>query len=193
MGAALAFIQPILALLKPFWKYIVGAAALIGLCWFTHIWYEGKLDAAYKRGVAVTESKDEAVRLRQERENQALVAELKTDAATAQAKLEGQIRENKLIADDLRTQLRAHRVCSDERSGRSVPGDSGPAEVVDGAAANAGPPKPDEENAFPTVGDDLAYIGEQCQVNTDKLITLQGYTADLMSKLRQLAEKSRGR
>lgn len=189
--AALALVGPLWTAVKPYWKYLVGATALIALCWFTHHWYEGKLDAAYARGVAVTEAKDADVLEQRERENAQIVADLKTSAAVKQAELEGKIHANELVANDLRTQLRAHRVCSDERSGRAVSGDPGSASKSDGAAGDAGPAQPTEENPFTTVGDDLVTIGERCQISTDKLITLQGYVTDLMAKLKRMATASK--
>jgi hypothetical protein len=190
VGALLAFAGPIWAVIKPFWKYLVAAIALIVLIWSIHHWYEGKLDAAYDRGVAVTEAKDAKVLEQRERENTQLVAELKTSAAVKQAELEGKIHANQLIADDLRAQLRARRVCSDERSGRAVPGDSGAAGKGDGATGDAGSAQPVEEGSFPTVGEDVVTIVESCQVSTDKLITLQSFVTDLMTKLKRMAKAS---
>jgi hypothetical protein len=181
--AALAALGPVWTVIKPFWKYIVGAAALIGLCWYTHNWYEGKLDAAFNRGVAVTKAKDAAALEARDRQNAGIVSELKISAAKKQAELEGKLRETTLIANNFRTQLRAHRVCSDERSGRSVPGSAPSTPDVNGAASNDGPVEPAHENPDPTVGDDVILIGEACQVNTDKLITLQGYVKDVLSKI----------
>jgi len=187
MGAVLA----IGAVLKPFWKYIVGVIVLIALIWSIYSWYEGKLNAAYARGIAVIEAKDAAILVEREKLNAQIVSDLKISAAQKQAELEGKLHANELIADDLRTQLRVHRVCSDERSGRAVSGDPGPASKVDGAARDAGPIEPAQEDSTPTVGDDLVTIGEVCQSNTDKLVTLQSYVTDLRKKLKLAAKKSK--
>jgi hypothetical protein len=188
VGAVLAFIVPVWQAIKPYWKYLVGAVVLIALVWFIHSWYEGKLDAAYARGVDVTQAEDAAIIAERERLNAQVVSDLKVSAAAKQAELEGKLHANELVADDLRTQLRAHRVCSDERSGRTVSGDPGPASESHGTAGDVGPPKPVEEDVV-TVGDDLVTIGEACQSNTDKLISLQSYMTDLMAKLKRLAKK----
>lgn len=190
MGAALAFIGPIWTVIKPYWKYLVGAIVLIALIWSIRSWYSGKLDAAYDRGVAVTEAKDAAVIAKQMRLNAQIVGELRVSAAAKEAELEGKLHANSIVADNLRAQLRVHRVCSDERSGRAVPGDSVTPSKSDGAAGNVGPVKPVEEDTIPTVGDDIVTIGEACQVNTDKLITLQGYVNSVVEQLKRLPHSS---
>jgi hypothetical protein len=181
--AALVFIQPALKFLKPYWKYLVGAAALIGLSWAAHNWYEGELDAAYKRGVAVTEALDAQVLKDREDLNARIVSDLRAEAAARQAELLGKIYATNLIADNYRAQLRARRVCSDERSGRAVPGDPGAPSESNGAIGDARPVEPTYESAYPTIGDDIISIGEACQVTTDKLLTLQGYVRELFVKL----------
>lgn len=191
--AALALVQPVWSFVKPFWKYLVAAAALIALCWFIHNWYEGKLDAAFNRGVAVTEAKDAAVLAERKKLNDQIINELRISAAAKQAELEGKLHANEIIATDLRTQLRTRRVCSDERSGRSVSGDSGTARKVNGATGDAGPAKSAQEDTHTTVGDDLVAIGEACQSSTDKLIALQGYVNDLMGQLRRATESAPAR
>jgi hypothetical protein len=178
-----------LAWLKPYWKYLVGAATLIGLCWIAHNWYEGELDAAYKRGVAVTEALDAQVLKDREELNARIVSDLREKAAAKQAELLGKIYATNLIADNYRAQLRTRRVCSDERSGRAVPGNPGAPSESNGATGDARPLESTYESAYPTIGDDLVTIGEACQVTTDKLLTLQGYVRDLFVKFLVLKSK----
>lgn len=189
MSAILAFIRPVWAIIKPFQKQIVLAIATILVAAWLRGLYEQKLQESYDRGVTVERAAQKKVAEKREQENRELTAQLRVDAAAAQAKLEGQLREANITADNLRAQLRTRRVCSDETSGRAVSRDSGASTAVDGAAENVGPPKPTQEDSILTIGDDLVTFGEQCQVTTDKLVSLQGYVRGVLDKLKDLRAK----
>jgi hypothetical protein len=187
--AALTFAKPIWEFIKPFWKHVVLVILVVVAIAWARSAYNDAIQASYDRGVAVEREAQEKLWKEREQENFVLTVELKKDAAVAQAKLEGKLREANITANTLRAQLRARRVCSDEASGRANPGNPGASSIGDGAPVGSGPATATLEHRVPTIGDDIAFIGEQCQVNTDKLITLQGYVRGLLDKLKSLRSK----
>lgn len=155
-----------LSFLGKFWKHLVVLLAVLALiAWVRHAWNE-RFEDGYDEGVRVTEEAQATIIAQRMLENEKRERELRNQAATMQAELEGKANANAIIADTLRDQLLRRRVCTDDEVRREpMPSASATAGSGDGAASDQGPAQ--------TVGDRIVEIVEQCQRSTDKLLTLQ--------------------
>lgn len=162
-----------LGLLKQFWKPLaIGVGVLMLILAVRHVWNQ-RYQNGYDDGVSDTQKAAAEYIAKRVIDLEKRERALEVHFAAEQAKLEGRLNETELIADSLRAQLRARRVCSDDTV-RQEPVSTNPATATgsDGTARDQGPAQ--------TVGDRVVEIVSEGQRCADKLITLQGWALKVM-------------
>jgi hypothetical protein len=152
-----------LTLLKRFWPFIAGALLLIA----AYAWHRSEIRQAVKEYSLERDQQEATVLAARTLANEKALAAAEATAKALQSSLVEKLNVAKTDAEALHSRYDHARVCFDQIHSSGLPKASSSPTVSDGGT--------ESKAAVETFGGLVIGLVQECQHNTDKLVTLQTF------------------